>query len=118
MTTYRAFTPPDWVLLEAAKRSGMTHMTLPRLRQFYGEDRDNFAKCFQWVCHLILRYEKQPLDRKFRCAREAAALHYEENGLPESANAFRNATNFDNDDAEKIDCATKAIILWEQGFGK
>jgi hypothetical protein len=50
-------TPPDWVLLEAAKRS----------------DCDVYRRdgAFLALCDMIQKYEKPPVDRKLACAQEA-----------------------------------------------
>jgi hypothetical protein len=54
-------TPPDWVLLEAAKRA----------------DCDVYRRdgAFLALCDMIQKYEKPPVDRKLACAR--AAVGYE-----------------------------------------
>ena len=58
-------TPEDWVLIEAAKRSG------------WG---DNGIHCsaytrnqmFRALCDMIAKHEQKPVDRKLLCALEAA----------------------------------------------
>ena len=60
-------TPPDWVLVEAAKRS----------------DCDVYRRdgAFLALCDMIQKYEKPPVDRKLLCAREAwdqwASMEYD-----------------------------------------
>lgn len=52
-------TPPDWVLIEAAKRSGMrTDMSLHSMRQIYSEKSNTFRA----LCDMIERYEQPPMD--------------------------------------------------------
>jgi hypothetical protein len=57
-------TPPeDWVLLEAAERSGWD-TTLHRakwLREYYYSGRS-----YRALCDMIEKYEKPPVDRKAR----------------------------------------------------
>jgi hypothetical protein len=84
-------TPPDWVLLEAAKRSGWDTQ-IEGLRRLYSKDSP-----FRALCDMIAKHEKQPVDRKLLCAREAISVAY---GRHEEWIAIR------------------AIELWEEGFGK
>ena len=91
-------TPPDWVLIEAAKRSDwVTQGRSPHLSSWY---RDN--KTFRALCDMIQKYEQPPVDRKLLCACEA------EREVSER--------NLDEDWWEAI--AVRAIELWEEGFGK
>lgn len=57
-------TMPNWVLTEAAKRSGWEGelMLRHRLVQF---------PVFRALCDMILKHEQPPVDRKVLCAREA-----------------------------------------------
>ena len=92
-------TPPDWVLLEAAKRAGyhwLNH-TVEDLREYYidGEEDDLFAA----LCDMILKHEQPPADRKLLCAREA----------------HRRWVQYSS---SMQDFAVLAIELWEEGFGK
>ena len=88
-------TPPDWVLIEAAKRSGW-HSTLDDLRSDYIA-----ASPFRALCDMIQKYEQPPVDRKLLCAREA----YKEMEV-----LLWGETDFD--------IAVRAIELWEEGFGR
>jgi hypothetical protein len=59
-------TPPDWVLIEAAKRSDWD-ADLRCIRRYYSDS----APSFRALCDMIERYEQPPEDRKVLCAREA-----------------------------------------------
>lgn len=90
-------TPPDWALIEAAKRSGRVGFSTEYLRYHYlASDSDAFRP----LCDMIERYEQPPVDRKLLCAREAcnrAGL------IPEG---------------QVKEVAFLALELWEEGFGK
>jgi hypothetical protein len=88
-------TPPDWVLLEAAKRFEWDNVAASELRRHYQDD--NYIG-YAALCDMILKHEQPPVDRKLLCAREAGALD----------GRYRTA--------EMI--AVRAIELWEEGFGK
>jgi hypothetical protein len=89
-------TPPeDWVLLEAAKRSGWDAYTTQVLREAYGD-----GGTYRALCDMIAKHEKPPVDRKVLCAREALNQCFD-------ARERR---------VERI--ALRAIELWEEGFGK
>jgi hypothetical protein len=88
----------DWVLLEAAKRSGLDAYTTQVLRETYCD-----GGSFRALCHMIAAYEEPPVDRKLLCAREA---------LAEASIAHADVMWTDED------IATRAIELWEEGFGK
>jgi hypothetical protein len=89
-------TPPDWVLIEAAKRSGRNHWTLNELRNSYA-DQATYAA----LCDMIWKYEQPPVDRKLLCAREAWLKHEKMEGVTMS-----------------VAIGIRAIELWEEGFGK
>ena len=93
-------TPPDWVLIEAAKRGGDGE-DLEWLRGTYkGLTRYVGAKGYRALCDMIERHEQPPVDRKVLCAEQAASEYgYDPGDLAEDA-CFR------------------AIELWEEGFGK
>lgn len=85
-------TPPDWVLIEAAKRV------------YWAGDLAEWRKqiaignsCFIALCDMILKHEQPPVDRKLLCAEEACIK-----------------------DGWHITVGTcvRAIELWEEGFGK
>ena len=90
-------TPPDWVLIEAAKRSRLVEpLSREHLWNWYKGTR-----MFRALCDMILKHEQPPVDRKLLCAREAA-------------------TNWEwikSDDAA-VASHVRAIELWEEGFGK
>lgn len=89
-------TPPDWVLIEAAKRfqwKGEDELTLRSL--YHDVDDPGFTA----LCDMIQKYEQPPVDRKLLCAREACREY------------DRNAKRID-------EIAIRAIALWESGFGK
>lgn len=90
-------TPPDWVLLEAAKRAG--HKLSPAQMRA-GQIAKAVRPYFDALCDMIERYEQPPVDRKLLCAREAMA----------------GTVLFDPVAIEGI--VSRAIELWEEGFGK
>jgi hypothetical protein len=101
-------TPPDWVLLEAAKRGDDTEKwTLGQLRAFY-----KTGYIFRALCDMIAKHEKPPVDRKLLCAREAMAENAE---TSEWGGKFRSG-NYDV--TYHITVPLRAIELWEEGFGK
>ena len=84
-------TPPDWVLIEAAKRSN------------FWPDSDLTAQyrrgsSFRALCDMIQKYEQPPVDRKLLCAQEAWRLH--------------------DEDLDSVTISVRAIELWEEGFGR
>ena len=88
-------TPPDWVLIEAAKRSDWD-ADLRCIRRYYSDS----APSFRALCDMIERYEQPPVDRKVLCAREA----------------MQGTVLFDPVAIEGI--VSRAIELYEGGFGK
>ena len=89
-------TPPDWVLIEAAKRfqwKGEDELTLRSL--YHDVDDPGFTA----LCDMIQKYEQPPVDRKLLCAREADRLG-----------------RLKTEHSEWI--AIRAIELWEEGFGR
>lgn len=87
-------TPADWVIREAARKCGT-----PENEASYWHMYD---KAFRALCDMIQRYEQPPVDRKLLCAREAAIQWC---CVPDKEGK-----------EEWIAC--RAIVLWEQGFGK
>jgi hypothetical protein len=90
-------TPPDWVLIEAGKRSKWGDAySLETLARIYGCGNSAYAP----LCDMILKHEQPPVDRKLLCALKAMAgsLVYEPQHI------------------ENI--AVRAIELYESGFGK
>lgn len=90
-------TPPDWVLIEAAKRfqwKGEDELTLRSL--YHDVDDPGFTA----LCDMIQKYEQPPVDRKLLCAREAGR-----------------ESGYDEDDYA-IGVGVRAIELWEEGFGR
>ena len=100
-------TPPDWVLIEAAKRSEWGEQAIVSLVYEYKN-----KPSFRALCDMIERYEQPPVDRKLLCAREAVALLFA--GEPEELE-FRHGYR---DDRDPIVVALRAIELWEKGLGK
>jgi hypothetical protein len=94
------FYKPDWVLLEAAKRSEWGEQAIVSLVYEYKN-----KPSYRALCDMIERYEQPPPDRKVLCAREADRL-WREAGCP--------AYGKDGDNP----IAIRAIELWEEGFGK
>jgi hypothetical protein len=87
-------TPPDWVLLEAAKRCDMFTKHIDALRYRHTGD-----SCFRALCNMIAKHEKPPADRKLLCAQEAMKSWVGGGAGPETI-------------------TVRAIELWEEGFGK
>jgi hypothetical protein len=92
-------TPPDWVLFEAAKRSGIEG-DVASLRRYYDYHSLAVNNSFVALCDMIERYEQPPPDRKLLCAREAIRE------IP-----------LDTEVKTESICV-RAIELWEEGFGK
>jgi hypothetical protein len=89
-------TPPDdWILLEAAKLSGWD-TEIEGLRRLYCK-----GSPYRALCDMILKYEKEPVDRKLLCAREA---------LREASIAHADVMWTDED------VCVRAIELWEEGY--
>ena len=95
-------TPPEWVLLEAAKRSGIEG-DVASLRRYYDYHSPAVNNSFVALCDMIERHEPPHADRKLLCAREA---------LSEANKAHADVTWSDED------VAVRAIELYEEGFGK
>jgi len=89
-------TPPDWVIREAEKRAGI-NLPLPTMTYLNGG-------AFAALCDMIERYEQPPVDRKLLCAREAITQSHDE--------------NFRSNICHWEWIATRAIELYEAGFGK
>jgi len=90
-------TPPDWVLIEAAKRVGWGCGVLLGANTY--SNSDTKGRIFRALCDMIQKYEQPPVDRKLLCAREARRQY----GYYSSA--------YD-------EVSIRAIELWEEGFGK
>lgn len=90
-------TPPDWVLIEAAKRAGLNR-TPAQLRA--GQIANAAKPYFRALCDMILKHEQPPVDRKVLCALAA---------WDDWVN------NEDEHDEEWI--GLRAIELWESGYG-
>ena len=84
-------TPPDWALIEAAKRSDYSADAASLLYKADGS--------FRALCDMILKHEQPPVDRKLLCASEAHR-------------------RWAVDSSSLQDFAVLAIELWEEGFGK
>jgi hypothetical protein len=97
-----AHQPPDWVLFEAAKRSGWDKWRADHLLRCYISEHPDYGS-YRALCDMIERYEQPPVDRKLLCAREA---------LSEANKAHADVTWSDED------VAVRAIELYEEGFGK
>jgi hypothetical protein len=105
-----AETPPDEVLIEAAKLSETWCRSIEWLRELYG-----VSGSFRALCDMIQKYEKPAVDRKLLCAREAMAENAETGVASEWGGKFRSG-NYD--DTYHITVPLRAIELWEEGFGK
>jgi hypothetical protein len=92
-------TLPDEVLIEAAKRSNANpNLSLKHWRSMYRTDG-----MFTALCDMIQKYEKPPVDRKLRCAREAVRLHNERHVFSHGLHT-----------PEEV--CVRAIELWEESF--
>jgi hypothetical protein len=90
-----ADTPPDWVLIEAAKRSGWDSDNIEHLCMQYRAYR-----AYRALCDMIQKYEQPPVDRKLMCVDEAMCeFGWDEDWMGRGA-------------------CYRAIELWEEGFGK
>jgi len=97
--------PPNWVLIEAAKRTdwGATYNhTLERLRREWAFPLSTFRA----LCDMIQKYEQPPVDRKLLCA-EKAMFEMQHEAAKNAPYAIT---------AKHV--AIRAIELWEEGFGK
>jgi len=88
-------TPPDWVLIEAAKRTNWI-FPVDCIRDRYS----TLSDAFRALCDMIQKYEQPPVDRKALCAMEA--LKYADPGVIGWSER----------------AAIRAIELWEEGFGR
>jgi hypothetical protein len=95
-------TPPDWVLIEAAKRCNYRAEYAENVRIRYDTAS---SSSFRALCDMIERYEQPPPDRKLLCAREALAGRMLRVGMEGSVSDIE-------------DAIARAIELWEEGFGK
>lgn len=98
-------TPPDWVLIEAAKRFEWRDENADDLRLFTHPG-------YRALCDMIERYETAPVDRKLLCAREANA------SMSMSKDARAIYEKGIEDDSEAVKRCVRAIELWEEGFGE
>jgi hypothetical protein len=98
-------TPPDWVLIEAAKRVGWGCGVLLGANTY--SNSDTKGRIFRALCDMIQKYEQPPVDRKVLCAREASTFWHGPDALDGSY-----------DSSAEVCCSIRAIELWEEGFGK
>lgn len=92
-------TPKDWVLLEAGKRVD-ANLEMQWLRDNY-----RLSPVFTALCDMIAKYEKEPVDPKLECAREAFAEL--------DANKAYQYLDGSRDDYTDVQAAIRAIELWE-----
>ena len=85
--------PPDWVLIEAAKRAEFLPSAEFRLKNYCE------LPVFRALCDMIQKYEQPPVDRKLLCAEEAYRVW-----------------SFNNEPL--LELPRRAIELWEEGFGR
>jgi hypothetical protein len=97
-------TPPNWVLLEAAKQAHLEGRSIEVLR---GEYR--YCISFRALCDMIQKHEKPPVDRKLLCAREAVKPFEDK-----SRGSVGGYISIDLLEPYVV----YAIELWEEGFGK
>lgn len=101
-------TPPDWVLIEAAKRAGLKRSPA-QLRA--GQIARSAKPYFRALCDMIELHEEPPVDRRVLCAREAC--------LEQCSWVYPDETRqgaFDHH--PHIGLCLRAIELYEEGFGK
>ena len=91
-------TPPDWVLIEGAKRCGFIPSTEFRCKDYASNSP------FRALCDMILKYEQPPVDRKLLCAREAVTS--------------ANMNELDWGEITASAACLRAIELWEEGYGE
>lgn len=91
-------TPPDWLLLEAAKRCGWDEEQEAQRIRLYDYEHN---EAFRALCDMILKYEQPPIDRKLLCAREAERLRL-----------------YGDEEFTVEDACLRAIELYLEGFGK
>ena len=96
-------TPPDWVLIEGAKKCGWDYIN--DVRTMYSAN-----SAFRALCDMIAKHEQKQVDRKLLCAREAWAL-------TDGNKAYQYRTG-ERDDYGDVQACIRAIELWEEGFGK
>jgi hypothetical protein len=94
-------TPEDWVLLEAATRFTWKFMDMEELRNIHQKPQLFYEHGYRALCDMIQKYEKPPVDRKLACAEQAIAEWVQT-----------------TDDVGQEFIATRAIELWDEGFGK
>jgi len=98
--------PPNWVLIEAAKRCGWDSDNIEHLFRQY-----QAYPAFRALCDMIQKYEQPPVDRKLLCAREAQGSMFIMVGSLDPQEIAHNR------EAAEQACI-RAIELWEEGFGK
>lgn len=97
-------TPPDEVLIEAARRLGwLDNPSIEYLREVYSLSVMFVGgTAFRALCDTLVELGwKPPVDRKMLCAREAAM---------DAACGREGLTD--------VELALRAIELWESGYGK
>ena len=92
-------TPPDWVLIEAAKRCGIRWSGTDDLRKLYA-DKECY-RAYSALCDMIQKYEQPPVDRKLLCAERAIWEWLQTTG-----------------EISQEWIGIRAIELWEEGFGR
>jgi hypothetical protein len=106
-------TPPDWVLIEAAKRGEWSRK---EQEPGFGKNQYHVSPLFRALCDMIEKYEQPPVDRKLLCAREAMA----ENADAVTPNT-RESAKFRSgkyDRTYHVTVPLRAIELWKEGFGE
>lgn len=104
-------TPPDWVLIEAAKRcEWLPGKTIAQMRGYL-----DGSGAFRALCDMILKHEQPPVDRKLLCAREACAAIAKSHAGMRFPYEYLEGTQ---DDSGSMLLALRAIKLWEERFGK
>ncbi len=108
-------TPPDWVLLEAARQCGWVDK-IDHLKSVYANPPPYLGGvCFRALCDALvappIEKPEDPLAQaKLKVAREACARDAEARGWPGTADGFRNGDLDDN--GSVVPCALRAIDLW------
>lgn len=91
---------PNWVFIEAAKRSNWQEgKTLAQMRSYI-----HVSGAYRALCEMIHKYEQPPVDRKMLCAQAAvtgALIELDASHFPKKECLW--------------DCCIRAIELWESG---
>ena len=97
---------PDWVLIEAAKRTNW-YMPVDCIHERYS----TLSDAFRALCDMILKHEQPPVDPDLLLAREAAAWVNVNKGFEDYASDILAGTR---DAIEPVQAALRAIKLMKE----